>query len=119
MKNKCVVLVSPFFRVGHVADLSKKYKFTPIVVLSKDHDACGDSYNLIYENVQIIKKRVPNTIIVTDNGKEFEKVVKELSKYEVEAIIPCEPSGKYVERLRKHFKLKGNDLKLTLKRNKK
>jgi glutathione synthase/RimK-type ligase-like ATP-grasp enzyme len=118
-KNKCVVLVSPFFRVGHIADLSKKYKFTPIVILSKNHDACGEEYQTIYENAQIIKKRNPNTIIITDNGKEFEKVVKELSKYDVEAIIPYEMSGKYVERLRERLKLKGNDLKLAFKRNKK
>jgi len=110
---KSVVLVNPMFRIGHLFNFCKKYNFKPIVVLSKDPTAALDLYDAFVSNVNIIKKRTPNLTIIKDNGKEFNKVVKQLKTKNVVAVIPYDTSTIYTEKLREQLGLKNNDPSLS------
>jgi len=111
--DKTVVLINPFFRIGHLFNFCGKYNFKPIIVLSKDSTAAMDLYDDALENTKIIKKRTSNLIIIKDDGTEFNKVVKQLKTKNVVAVIEYDESVIYGEKLREELGLKNNNPSLS------
>jgi len=112
--QKSVVLVNPSYRTVHLIDFYKKYNFKPIIVLFNHPSVLSDLYASAVQCTKIIKKSFPITMVIKDNGNDFDKVFKQLKKLNVVAVIPYETSTIYTEKLREKLGLKNNDPSLSI-----
>ncbi|GHU52510.1 hypothetical protein FACS189496_2740 [Bacilli bacterium] len=101
-------MVNPTFRISHVVKLAKKYKFTPICVLTIEKPLLLN----FEENYSFMKKLNPNTEVFRTYTKntspeELNKIFR--SKYNVQAVVPYEDDLLFAEKLAKLLNVACND----------
>jgi hypothetical protein len=112
-KPNAVVVVNPVSRGVNVLNLSSKYNFVPILLLSYDKMALKDNKVGIKRMCKEFPKKNKNVVFLVDKGNQINDIVNVLKKkYNVICVTTgADDPIKYCEILRKKLGLKHNDIR--------